>query len=63
MCATSRKYVFYNIFKNTAKHQKIFFKTFFEMQPNTGKYFPFPKITFPKNIYFPENILHELNIA
>ena len=39
MWATSRKYVFYGIFKNTTKHQKIFFKTFFEMQPNTWKYF------------------------
>ena len=33
--ATSRKCVFYGIFKNTTKHQKIFFETFFEMQPNT----------------------------
>ena len=33
------------------------------MQPNTWKYFPFPKIAFPKNIYFPENILHEQNTA
>ena len=38
-----RKCVFYGIFKNTTKHQKIFFKTFFEMQPNTWKYFPFRK--------------------
>ena len=52
MCATC---VFYGIFKNTTKHQKIFFKTFFEMQPNT--YFLFPKIAFLKNI------LHEPNIA
>ena len=35
MWATSRKCVFYDIFKNTTKHQKIFFKTFFKMQPNT----------------------------
>ena len=35
MWATSRKCVFYGIFKNTTKYQKIFFKTFFEMQPNT----------------------------
>ena len=59
MWATSRKCVFYGIFKNTTKHQKIFFKTFFEMQPNTWKYFPFLKIAFPENKYFPENILHE----
>ena len=44
MWATSRKYVFYGIFKNKTKHQKIFFKTFFEMQQNTWKYFPFRKI-------------------
>ena len=41
--ATSRKCVFYGIFKNTTKHQKIFFETFFEMQPNTWKHFPFRK--------------------
>ena len=35
MWATSRKCVLYGIFKNTTKHQKIFFETFFEMQPNT----------------------------
>ena len=63
MWATSRKCIFYDIFKNTTKHQKIFFKTFFEMQPNTWKYFPFLKIAFPENIYFPENILHEPNTA
>ena len=61
MWVTSRKYVFYSIFKNTTKYHKIFFKTFFEMQPNTWKYFLFPKIAFPKNIYFSENILHETN--
>ena len=33
------------------------------MQPNTWKYFPFPKIAFPENIYFSENILHEPNTA
>ena len=33
------------------------------MQPNTWKYFPFRKIAFLKNIYFPENILHEPNTA
>ena len=57
MWATTRKCVFYGIFKNKTKHQKIFFKTFFEMQPNTWKYFPFPKIAFS------ENILHEPNTA
>ena len=30
-----RKCVFYIIFSNTTKHQKIFSKAFFEMQPNT----------------------------
>ena len=57
MYSISRKCVFYGIFKNTTKYQKIFFKTFFKMQPNTWKYFPFPKIAFP------ENILHEPNTA
>ena len=57
MYSTSRKCVFYGIFKNTTKYQKIFFKTFFKMQPNTWKYFPFPKIAFS------ENILHEPNTA
>ena len=28
-----------------SKHQKIFFGNFFEMQPNTWKYFPFPEIS------------------
>ena len=63
MWATSRKCVFYGIFKNTTKHQKIFSKTFFEMQPNTWKHFPFRKIAFPENIYFPEILLHEPNAA
>ena len=61
MWVTSRKCVFYGIFKNTTKYQKIFFKTFFEMQPNTWKYFYFPKIAFLENKYFQENILHEPN--
>ena len=55
MWATSRKCVFYDIFKNITKHQKIFFETFFEMQPNTWKHFPFRKIAFPKNRIFFEN--------
>ena len=59
MWVISRKCVFFGIFKNTTKYHKIFFKTFFEMQPNTWKYFPFPKITFP----VPENILYEPNTA
>ena len=33
------------------------------MQPNTWKYFHFPKIAFPENIFFLENILHEPNKA
>ena len=56
-----RKCVFYGIFKNTNKHQKIFSETFFEMQPNTWKHFPFRKIAFSENIYFPEILLHEPN--
>ena len=54
------------------KHDKIGFfgvfsriqpntRKYFEMQPNTKIYFPFLKIAFPENIYFPENILHEPN--
>ena len=50
--ATSRKCVFYGIFKNTTKHQKIFFENFFEMQPNTWKHFPFRKIVFLENRIF-----------
>ena len=42
--ATSRKCVFYGIFKNTTKHQKIFSENFFEMHPNTWKHFLFRKI-------------------
>ena len=61
MWATSKKCVFYGIFKNTTKHQKIFSKNFFEMQPNTWKHFLFRKIAFPENIYFPEILLHEPN--
>ena len=63
MWETSRKCVFYIIFRNTTKRLKIFSKAFFGMQPNTWKYFPFRKIAFLKNIYFPENILHEPNTA
>ena len=55
MWATSRKCVFYGTFKNTTKHQKIFFETIFEMQPNTWKHFPFRKIAFPENRIFFEN--------
>ena len=55
MWETSRKCVFYGIFKNTTKHQKIFFETFFEMQLNTRKYFPFRKIAFSENRIFSRN--------
>ena len=55
MWATSRKCIFYGIFKNTTKHQKIFSKTFFEMQLNTWKNFPFRKIAFPENRIFSGN--------
>ena len=58
MWVISKKCVFYSIFKNTTKHQKIFFKAFFEMQQNTWKYFHFPKIFLPKNILHLENILY-----
>ena len=51
MWAISRKCVFYGIFKNTTKYQKIFF----EMQLNTWKHFPFQKIAFPKNGIFSGN--------
>ena len=55
MWATSRKCVFYGIFKNTTNQQKIFFEMFFKMQPNTWKHFLFRKISFPKNGIFFEN--------
>ena len=38
-----------------SKHQKIFFRNFFEMQPNTWKHFPFRKIAFPENGIFSGN--------
>ena len=63
MWATSRKCVFYGIFKNTTKHQKIFSETFFKIQPNTWKYFLFWKITLLKNIYFLKILLREPNAA
>ena len=50
MWETSKKCVFYGIFKNTTKHQKIFFETFFEMQPNTWKHLLFSSI-FRKYFY------------
>ena len=55
MWPTSRKCVFYGVFNNTTKHQKIFFETFFKMQPNTWKHFPFRKIAFPENGIFSKN--------
>ena len=55
MWATSRKCVFYGIFKNTTKYQKIFFEIIFEMQQNTWKHFPFRKIAFPENWIFSGN--------
>ena len=56
--ATSRKCVFYRIFKNITKHEKIFFKIFFKIPPNTWKYFLFWKIFSLENILRLENILH-----
>ena len=63
MWARSRKCIFHGIFNNTTKHHKIFFTIFSQIQPNTWKYFPFRKIAFPENKYFPENILREPNTA
>ena len=63
MWARSRKCIFHGIFNNTTKHQKIFFTIFSQIQPNTWKYFPFRKIAFQENKYFPENILREPNTA
>ena len=48
-----------------SKHQKIFFRKFFEMQPNTWKHFPSWKIAFPENGIFSGNAFtrtkHSLN--
>ena len=48
-----------------SKHQKIFFKKFFEMQLNTWKHFPSWKIAFPENGIFSRNAFtrtkHSLN--
>ena len=35
-----------------SKHQKIFSGKFFEMQPNTWKYFPFPEISISRKYVF-----------
>ena len=43
MLEIGRKCILKSIFKNKNKHMKIFFKNIFGMQPNTKKYFPFPK--------------------
>ena len=45
-------------FQNVTKHLRLFSNIIFKMQPNTRKYFPFPKIISPKIILHPENILH-----
>ena len=37
-----------------SKHQKIFSRKFFEMQPNTEKYFPFPEISISGKYVFSE---------
>ena len=50
-------------FQQNNQTLEIFSKAFFGMQPNTWKYFSFPKIAFLENKYFPENILHEPNTA
>ena len=36
----------------SSKHQKIFSRKFFEMQPNTEKYFPFPEINISEKYVF-----------
>ena len=46
------------IFQNVTKHLKNFLIQFSKMQPNTRKYFPFPKIFSPENILHSENNLH-----
>ena len=46
-----------------SKHQKIFFEKFFKMQPNNGNIFIFQKLAFPKNMYFPKNVLQQSNTA
>ena len=58
MWETWQKWGCQSIFKNTTKHHKIFSKIFFGMQPNTWKYFPFPKIFSLKIFSFLEYILH-----
>ena len=58
MWRTSRKCVFYSIFKNTTKPVKIFSNAFFGVQPNTWKYFLSQKISSSKNILHSENVLH-----
>ena len=63
MWARSRKCIFHGIFNNTTKHQKIFFTIFSQIQPNTWKYYPFRKIAFSENKYFPKNILRKPNTA
>ena len=62
MWATSRKCVFYSIFKNTTKYLKIFFKAFFLNATKHLKIFfgnfLFQKIFSPENISHLENVLH-----
>ena len=63
-CEEQEENVFSILFSVTQPNtRKYFFRKYFEMQPNTKKYFPFLKIAFPKNIYFPKNILHKPNTA
>ena len=49
-----------------SKYQKIFFGKFFEMQPNTWKYFPFPEISISgKYVFFGKRFTatkHSLNV-
>ena len=51
-CPCFARFVFSFFF---SKHQKIFFKKFFEMQSNTWKHFLFRKIAFSKNKIFSKN--------
>ena len=46
-----------------SKHQKIFSGKFFEMQPNTWKYFPFPEISISGKYVFFGNVLRQPNTA
>ena len=56
MWATSRKCVFYGIFKNTTKHQKIFSGNIFWNATKHMKTFSFPENSIPENGIFSGNV-------